>query len=242
MRLKRLVLLFLAGAMLFVFAACGKEEAKETETGLPDLSNVSIDGLKIIVDPGHGDVDVGTIGVSTGRYEKEVNLEISLKLREALEQAGVHVIMTRETDGPIAADAETDVGKRKEADMQKREQIITDAGADMYVGVHQNSFEEESACGPQIFYHTDSNMGAMLAKCIQTVMNEELAPKEPRMANCGRYRLLKPGKQPSVTVECGFFTNPEEEKKLQDSSYQEKVVAAIIDGIKYFEWSKANAE
>ncbi|MEA5003416.1 MAG: N-acetylmuramoyl-L-alanine amidase [Christensenella sp.] len=242
MRFKRLVLLFLAGVMLLALVACGKEEAKETGTGLPDLSSVSIKGLKIIVDPGHGDTDVGTIGVSTGGYEKEVNLEISLKLKDILEKEGVTVIMTRDTDDPVAAANETDIAKRKEADMQRREQIITDAQADMYIGVHQNSFEDEGACGPQIFYHTDSNMGAMLAKCVQTVMNEELTPKEPRKPNCGRYRLLKPGKQPSVTVECGFFTNPEEEKKLQDSSYQDQVVGGIVDGIKYFEWSKTNAE
>ena len=241
MRFKKLLLLLLAGVMLLAFCACGEEEAGETGTGLPDLSGVSIEGLKIIVDAGHGDTDVGTIGVSTGRYEKEVNLEISLKLREALEKEGAAVVMTRETDEPIAAAEETDIAKRKEADMQLREKIITDANADMYSGVHQNSFEEESACGPQIFYHTDSNMGALLAKCIQTVMNEQLDPKEPRKPNCGRYRLLKPGKQPSVTVECGFFTNPEEEKKLQDPSYQDQVVAGIVDGIKYFEWSKANA-
>lgn len=241
MLLKRLVLLLLAGAMLFTLTSCGGEEAKETSAGLPDLSGVSLEGLKIIVDAGHGDTDVGTIGVSTGRYEKEVNLEIALKLKSALEKEGVTVIMTRETDEPIAAADETDIAKRKEADMQKREQIITDANADMYVGVHQNSFEDENASGPQIFYHTDSNMGAMLAGCIQTVMNERLDPKEPRKQNCGRYRLLTPGKQPSVTVECGFFTNPEEEKKLQDSSYQDQVTEAIVDGIKYFEWSKANA-
>ncbi len=241
MRLKGLMLLLLAGVLLFASVSCSADDAGETQTGLPDLAAVSLEGLRIVVDPGHGDTDVGTIGVSTGRYEKEVNLEIALKLKSALEKEGVTVVMTRETDDPIAAAEETDITKRKEADMQKREQIITDAQADMYVGVHQNSFEDENACGPQIFYHTDSSMGEMLARCIQTVMNEQLQPKEPRKPNCGRYRLLKPGKQPSVTVECGFFTNPEEEKKLQDASYQEQVVAGIVDGIKYFEWSKANA-
>ena len=115
--------------------------------------------MKVVVDPGHGDTDVGTIGVSTGRYEKEVNLEIGLKLKAALEQEGVTVVMTRESDDPVAAAEETDIGKRKEADMQKREQIIRDADADMYIGVHQNSFENADACGPQIFYYTDSGEG-----------------------------------------------------------------------------------
>lgn len=216
--------------LLLVLGACGAD-TQETESA-------GIEGLKVVVDPGHGDTDVGTIGVSTGRYEKEVNLEIGLKLKEALEKEGVTVVMTRESDEPIAAADETDITKRKEADMQKREQIITEAKADMYIGVHQNSFESAEACGPQIFYYTDSSAGKQLAQCIQQAMNDALEIREPRKVNFGRYRLLKPGGQPSVTVECGFFTNPEEEKKLQTDDYQDKVVAAIVEGIKYYKSNK----
>lgn len=216
--------------LLLVLGACGAD-TQETESA-------GIEGLKVVVDPGHGDTDVGTIGVSTGRYEKEVNLEIGLKLKEALEKEGVTVVMTRESDEPIAAADETDIAKRKEADMQKREQIITEAKADMYIGVHQNSFESAEACGPQIFYYTDSSAGKQLAQCIQQAMNDALEIREPRKVNFGRYRLLKPGGQPSVTVECGFFTNPEEEKKLQTDDYQDKVVAAIVEGIKYYKSNK----
>lgn len=233
MRLKKWLFVLLAGLMLFALYACGEEKE-----GQNPYASASLEGMKIIVDPGHGDTDVGTIGVSTGRYEKEVNLEIGLKLREALEKEGVTVIMTRESDEPVAAAEETDIAKRKEADMQKREQIIRDANADMYIGVHQNSFESADAYGPQIFYYTDSAEGKKLAESIQTVMNEELEIETPRKVNFGRYRLLAPGGQPSVTVECGFFTNPAEEEKLQQGEYQDKVVAAIVDGIKYYKSNK----
>lgn len=185
---------------MFILSACGQEDEAKV-----DFSKVSIQGMKVVVDPGHGDRDVGTIGVSTGRYEKEVNLEIGMKLKKALEKEGVEVVMTRESDEAIAVPEEMDIAKRKEADMQKREQIIKDAKADMYIGVHQNSFEDENACGPQIFYYTDSQAGKQLAQCVQKVMNDQLEIKEPRKVNFGRYRLLKPGGQPSVTVECGFF-------------------------------------
>lgn len=229
-RVQKWIAFFAAMFLLLVLGACGAD-TQETESA-------GIEGLKVVVDPGHGDTDVGTIGVSTGRYEKEVNLEIGLKLKEALEKEGVTVVMTRESDEPIAAAGETDIAKRKEADMQKREQIITEAKADMYIGVHQNSFESAEACGPQIFYYTDSSAGKQLAQCIQQAMNDALEIREPRKVNFGRYRLLKPGGQPSVTVECGFFTNPEEEKKLQTDDYQDKVVAAIVEGIKYYKSNK----
>ena len=87
MRLKRSLLILLAGVMLLILSACGAEAD-------PKYSSVSLEGMKIIVDPGHGDTDVGTIGVSTGRYEKEVNLEIGLKLQAMLEKEGVTVVMT----------------------------------------------------------------------------------------------------------------------------------------------------
>ena len=239
MRLKKALIILLAALLIFTITACAK---KEGNADGPDLTSVSLDGMKIVVDPGHGDTDAGTIGVSTGRLEKEVNLEIGLKLQRALEDEGVTVVMTRESDEPIAAAEETDIAKRKEADMQKREQIIRGAKADMYIGVHQNSFESADAVGPQIFYHTDSVLGNELAKCIQEIMNNELEIESPRKVNCGRYRLLKPGSQPSVTVECGFFTNPDEEKKLQDDDYQNKVVKGIVDGIKYYKLEQGNAE
>lgn len=229
---KRVFLFLMLLVLTLGAVACGGQEAK-------DYSSVSLDGMKIIVDPGHGDTDVGTIGVSTGRYEKEVNLEISLKLKELLEKEGVQVLMTRESDEPIAAAEETDLALRKEADMQMREQMIRDAGADMYLGIHQNSFEDDSACGPQVFYYTGSEEGKKLAESVQTVMNDRLNVAEPRKANFGRYRLLAPGGQPSITVECGFFTNPEEEKKLQQSEYQDEVAASIVQGIKYYKMEYA---
>jgi N-acetylmuramoyl-L-alanine amidase len=210
----------IALVFLGVLVACGKQEQK-----------IDLSGYKIVVDPGHGDSDVGTIGVSTGRYEKEVNLEISLRLKNALEQAGATVIMTRESDEPIAAEDETDLAKRKEADMQERERIIEQANADMYLGIHQNSFESAEAAGPQVFYYTGSPEGEKLASCLQNALNEILEPQEPRTVNCGRYRLLKPGNQPSVTIECGFFTNPEEEQKLQTEEYQNRIVEGILKGI-----------
>lgn len=237
-RVKKWIVLICAALLLFVLGACGADESAEKA----DFRQTSLEGRRVVLDPGHGDTDVGTIGVSTGRYEKEVNLEIGLKLRDALKKEGVEVVMTRESDAPIAAADEADITKRKEADMQKREQIITDAKADMYIGVHQNSFESADARGPQIFYYTDSATGKQLAQSIQTVMNDALEIAEPRKVNFGRYRLLKPGGQPSVTVECGFFTNPDEEKKLQTDEYQDKVVSAVVDGIKYYEAEYGNVK
>lgn len=191
-----------------------------------DVSGVSINGKKIIIDPGHGGaVPGGTTGVS-GKREKDVNLEISLKLKNLLESEGAEVIMTRDTD--------TALGDTWEADMQARENIILQSNADMFLSIHQNEFEDESASGPQVFFVQQGSVGKRLAVCVQDMLNYELDIESPRIALEAAYRVLKPGSQPSCTVECGFMSNPEEDLKLQDDAYQNKVAQAITDGIKLY--------
>ncbi|BDF59434.1 hypothetical protein CE91St36_22510 [Christensenellaceae bacterium] len=183
--------------------------------------------IRIIVDAGHGGCDVGTIGVSTGRQEKEVNLEIAKKLQTLLEAKGYEVIMTRETDDMIAP--------TKEEDMHKRESIIRDAHADMFVSIHQNFFEkDEDICGPQVFYRDAAAKGYGLAQYVQEELNGQLEIENPRSVNAGDYQLLRPGDQASIIVECGFFSNPKEEKKLQDDDYQQAIARAVGAGIERY--------
>ena len=196
-------------------------------------------GATVIVDPGHGDTDVGTKGVSTGRLEKEVNLEIALKLRNVLEGKGYTVIMTRESDEPIAAADEPDAKVRKAADMAKREEIIRTANADVFVSVHQNFFEQGAgAAGPQVFYRDREAPGYELAQYVQRALNEQLGIANSRDVNSGDYQLLRPGNQASIIVECGFFSNPEEDQKLQKDDYQQAVAQAVGSGIETYLFEK----
>ena len=187
---------------------------------------------KVIVDAGHGGDDFGMFGVLTRRMEKEVNLEIAKKLQKELEAKGINVIMTRTDDGMIAPTTAED--------MKKREDIISESNADMFISIHQNFYDKgQSVKGPQVFYREPNARGKKLAQCIQQEMNTQLDVEEPREIGEGDYQLLRPGNQPSVIVECGFFSNPEEEQMLQQDSYQNKIVAAIISGIDDFEENNA---
>jgi N-acetylmuramoyl-L-alanine amidase len=209
--------------------APAQTEAKPTPDARDfDVSGVSIEGKRIVIDPGHGgNVAGGTTGVS-GRPEKEVNLEISLKLRDILEDGGATVIMTRETDASLSP---TD---NWEEDMRAREAIIAQSGADMFISIHQNEFEDPAASGPQAFFTEQGAIGKRLAVCIQDMMNYALEIEKPRMALEAPYRLLKTGEQPSCTVECGFMSNPEEDLLLQDDAYQNRVAQSIADGIRLY--------
>ncbi len=194
-----------------------------------------MEGIRIIVDPGHGDTDAGTTGTTTGRLEKDVNLQISLKLEEALASRGVEVIMTRSDDAPLGPADETDIEKRKEADMQRREEIIENADAQLLVSIHQNNFDDQSVKGAQVFYLRNKNdgkdYGVQFAEEIQSALNDGPSAENPRNIGNGNWRLLKKGSQPGCIVECGFFSNEEEEKLLQTDAYQNSLVDAIITGI-----------
>ena len=106
----------------------------------------------VVIDAGHGGSDPGKVGVD-GSLEKDINLEIALRLKKYLEQSDVRVIMTREED---AALSDAGAQKKKMSDMQNRCAIANESGADLAVSIHQNSYHEEEVCGGQVFYYQDS--------------------------------------------------------------------------------------
>ncbi len=194
-----------------------------------DVTAISLEGKKIILDPGHGrGVSGGTTGVSTGAAECDTNLAIAQKLKALLEGQGAAVVMTRE-----AADA---LNTNWELDMQAREQIILAENADMFVSIHQNEIPgNPEASGPQVFYHKQGSVGKRLAVAIQEMMNAQLEPEQARMAlDNEKLRILKTGTQPSCIVECGFMSNAEEDELLQTDEYQQKVAQSICDGVKLY--------
>ncbi|MGI6152201.1 MAG: N-acetylmuramoyl-L-alanine amidase [Christensenellaceae bacterium] len=201
-------------------------ELQTAQVGEQALSDIRLEGLTIIVDAGHGGDDIGCIGRFSGRYEKEINLEIAQKLEALLAENGAEVIMTRQDDDAIAP--------TKEEDMAERERIILESSADMFISVHQNEFDDEAASGPQVFFVEQGSVGKRLAVAIQEMMNQSLGPETPRMALPVAYQLLKPGSQPSCTVECGFMSNEREERLLQEEEYQQQIAAAITDGVKLY--------
>lgn len=185
----------------------------------------------IIVDPGHGGFDPGKPGI-TGLDEKDLNLKISLLLRNYLENAGAIVIMTRTTDDDVDG---MDGVKHKSKDMVQRKKLSE--GGDILVSIHQNSFTQSSVHGAQTFYNDRSEEGKALAKSIQTSVKEVVDLDNRREAKSNtNYYVLKATNLPAVIIECGFLTNPEEEKKLNSASYQNQMALGIYLGIlRYFE-------
>lgn len=176
----------------------------------------------IILDAGHGGFDPGALGKGNVT-EKDINLEITLKLQELLEKSGTTTFLTR-------ADEES-VGENKREDMKNRKIIRNVENSDLFVSIHLNSYPQESVKGAQTFFAGDEK-SKLLAECVQNKLKEVVEPGNNRVAKeLSSVYLLKNVEIPAIIVECGFLSNNEELEKLQDNKYQEKLAWAIYLGI-----------
>ena len=185
----------------------------------------------IVIDPGHGGFDPGKVGVNEV-LEKDINLKISLLLKDVLESEGYEVILTRKEDCGLYASTDSN---KKRADMQKRVEIINSSNAVLAVSIHQNSFEQESSKGAQVFYHQESEKGKVLGETLHETIKSVIADGNHRVAKANdSYYMLRKTQCPLVIVECGFLSNQAEAKLLTEDEYQKKMAGAIRDGIKKY--------
>lgn len=176
----------------------------------------------IVIDAGHGGFDPGALS-DNGVEEQQINLKIALKLQRLLEESGTTTVLTRAN--------EDSVGETKREDMKNRKQIRDIEYSDMYVSIHLNSFPQENVKGAQTFY-SGNEESKKLAELVQKKLKEVVDTGNNRVAKeLSTVYLLKNTKNPSIIVECGFLSNNEELKKLQDDTYQEKLAWAIYLGI-----------
>lgn len=212
------LLLFLAGLI-----ALSRNLQKAVSSG-----NITAGKKKVIVlDSGHGGDDPGKIGVNQAK-EKDVNLKITKKIKKKLEKKGWKVVMTREKD-EMLGDAQA--GNRKIHDMKARVEIINKTMPQAAVSIHQNSYQDERIKGAQVFYYSHSEEGKRMAEIMQrALLTVDETNTRQAKAN-DTYYLLKRTEVPTIIVECGFLSNPEEAGKLIDTEYQKKMADVIVKGI-----------
>ena len=186
----------------------------------------------IVLDAGHGGRDDGCSGVNTGVAESELNLRLTKKLQKYLTDFGFTVVLTRTNSDGLYSQSATNY---KKDDMAKRAEIIKEANANMVLSIHMNSFPSASERGAQAFYDESNEESKLLAQSIQEhLINDiEYARKESQK---GDYYILNcTNNVPTAIVECGFLSNPDEERLLMNEDYQTKLAYSIMCGIvRYF--------
>ena len=192
--------------------------------------------VKVIVDAGHGLPDGGTVGVG-GTVEQEINLAVAQKLCEVLEGKGIEVIMTRTGEDCLCDEQEGKTLRQiKKEDMNNRLEIIKKSNADIFISVHMNYFNSQSANGLRLFYAGNHGEIKRLAENIQSRMSDVTGAKIYAVKTADKNLfLMKNPPIPAILIECGFLSNTEEEKKLNDDDYQSRIAWAIADAVeKYY--------
>ncbi|AEE96667.1 N-acetylmuramoyl-L-alanine amidase CwlD [Mahella australiensis] len=220
-RIKRIRMAVVAAAILVSIMVWNLSYTSIMETFKDNAKGI------IVIDAGHGGNDMGASSRS-GVSERDINLIIAKKLEGLLQREGFKVILTRRDEKAIAP--------TKSKDMAKRVDIANSSDADIFVSIHLNKFSQSQYYGAQTFYMEGSQQGEKLAKAIQSRLLEELDRGNTRQAKASNsYYVIRNVKMPAVIVECGFLSNPDEEKLLQQDEYQQDIAHAIYMGIKdYF--------
>lgn len=163
------------------------------------------------VDAGHGGYDPGA--VANGLKEKDLTLNIALKVKEKLEAKGIKVVMSRDNDKFLSLQ---DIANKANA-----------SNPDMFISIHINSAGATSASGIETYYY--KGMDQPLASDIQNKLIEYTGANN-RGVKWEEFFVVKNTNMPASLIECGFITNVTEANKLNSTSYQDTLASAIVDG------------
>nr|DAL61122.1 MAG TPA_asm: Cell wall hydrolase autolysin [Inoviridae sp.] len=182
----------------------------------------------VIIDPGHGGIDVGTVGID-GSLEKNINLSISLDLYDFLMVSGINTVLTRDGDYEMYRAGE----QRTKSDLYNRMDYINSVPDSILISIHQNHFENETEWGTQVWYSPNDNISPTIADKILNSVKKNIQPENKRenKKSDDSYYILYKAQKPSVMVECGFVSNENENKRLQDKEYQRDMAYSILVGI-----------
>lgn len=189
----------------------------------------------VIIDAGHGGEDGGAVSAD-GVAESHINLAIAKRVENLLLFLGHDVLMTRTGDEAIYSQDATTLREKKVSDLKNRVAMVNDRENTVLMSIHQNSLPNHPAVhGAQVFYNT-IEPGQGMAESVQSVLNENVNRENEKAAKPidSSVYLMKNSKAPSILVECGFMSNGNEVKMLQDSDYQLRMAACIVAGFRQY--------
>jgi N-acetylmuramoyl-L-alanine amidase len=215
---------------------------------------------KVAIDPGHGGMDYGKVGVRMGLLEKDVNLQLALAIRDRVEEElGLEVVLTRESDELLA--------------LERRTEIANESGADLFISVHCNSWFSERTGGFEAYFLSPAlsesertlaryenaasggasnappsgdsdvdfilwdlvqnqyiNESSTFAEFIQKAMEDRIGIRN-RGVKQANFVVLRGAMMPAVLIETAFLSNPTEEQLLGDDDFQRKVADGVVEAI-----------
>ena len=216
------------------------EPPTEPETEAPTESVKKLAGVKIGIDPGHqlhGNTEQeaiapgssqtkdknkgGTMGTVTGIPEYVTDLEISMALKEQFEAEGATVYMTRETHDVSISN-------------QERTKMMNELGVDLLLRIHCDASDNSGTTGIGLFVSKSYGLpeqSYQYAQIIQPILCETVGADNRGIVSNDNYTGQNWAEVPCIMIECGFMTNPEEDRLLNDPTYQKKLAEGIVLGV-----------
>ena len=206
------------------------------QSAVPTGTVHSLSGKVIMLDAGHGGPDPGSVG--HGVLEKDIVLNIALRLGTLLEKAGSNVTYTRTEDRDLSGLDSGPLRTRKQLDLKKRAELVNHLQPDVFLSIHANAIPSPRWSGAQTFYRTGEGAHPDNQRLANLIQQELVAitRRTSRTTSTDIHQYILENIQvPAATIEVGFLSNPEEARLLNEPNYQQKVAWAIFTGLaKYF--------
>lgn len=186
------------------------------------------EGYAVCIDPGHGFYDPGTGNEALNVYEDEVVLRVGFKLREKLEERGVKVYMTHDTneipEGP---------NQKYILSLSKRNDFANSlSDVDFYISIHCNAFfEDENVKGARIYHMNDDEGGRAVSRAFANIYNPDSNFIVNEMSGMNSYQVIRNSDMPAVLVETGFVSNPDEAKAMLTDEWTDSMAEMLCESI-----------
>lgn len=211
----------LAAGGVFLFGNAFKENTvpvqrevlEESSGAAPSEAAAEPEKIDVVLDAGHGGVQPGCVAGEV--LEKDITLAVTMRLKDQLEEKGLSVFLTRDSD--------------EDVELSDRAAIANQSDAQYFVSIHCNWFEEDtSVSGLDCYYYQDEEGMGLAQSILDSVSSRSIIAREIKEEN---FEVLWETTMPAVLIELGFMTNPEELEALLSEEYQETLASAIAEGI-----------
>lgn len=188
-------------------------------------------GCRVLLDPGHGGIDPGT-GARLNVLEKDINLDMAYRLRSAIERMDGFVALSRWHDQELSFLVPHERVGRHGRDLRGRVFLADTFGPDLVVSLHVNHINSPGERGSIVFFWPESPESRAMGQAIQLRLLAMQPYSRQKALPNRRFRMLKSTPCPSVLVEIGFLSNPEDRELLADAKYRDRLAQAICKGIR----------
>lgn len=206
-----------SGSDKTVYLGIPERDRETVSRGDDNKSVTKSNGEKyiVVIDPGHGGRDPGA--VYGGVNEKDLNLDISLKLNSLLKEYGIATYMTRSSD--------------KYVDLYARTEYANKLNADLFVSVHNNAGMSSTSGSMMLYYPAASGVSRDFASIFLSEVTSKLGTKNLGLIARPNLVVLRTTKMPAVLAEIGYMTNTAELKRLKTDAFRQQAAEALRDAI-----------